>query len=65
MMETPRGYLQIVNTQLEDSGEYTCVAEDENNCRSERSATLTIINIAAHSDCKTRAYFFLFLTRKQ
>jgi len=58
-MDSPRGYLQIVNAQLDDSGEYACVAVDENNCRSEKSATLTVISMAVHSQCKTRLHLMM------
>ena len=52
-MDSPRGYLKIVNVTLSDSGEYTCVVADENDCREQRSATLTVIpGQQAHIECK-------------
>jgi len=59
IMDSPRGYLQIVNAQLDDSGEYACVAVDENQCRSEKSATLTVISMAVHSECKILQILFM------
>ena len=46
-------YLSIEKLELDDEGDYSCEATDNENCGSEKTAHLSVFQSGVHNECKS------------